>query len=134
MSSRTAFGRPSFRALAGLDVGLRVRIRRTQSQGAIFSGAQNLSVQALTSELAEMVAGLVVYSYALRGQLEQVTHALQKNVQSRSWSYARRAALDLAGLLAQAQKPGAGCGMGSRAVRGANCALRVAELCAREAR
>jgi len=134
MSSRTATGRQFFRVLSGLDVGLRVRIRRTQSQGAIFSGAENLSVEALTSELAEMVSGLVVYSYGLRGQLEQVTTALQLNVQSRSWSYARRAALDLAGLLAQAQKPGAGCGLASRAVRGAHCASRIAELCEREAR
>jgi hypothetical protein len=132
MSSRTAFGRPFFRALTGLDVGLRVRIRRTQPQGAIFAGAQNLSVEALTSELAEMVSGLVVYSYAMRGLLEQVTYALQLNVQTRSWSYARRAALDLAGLLAQAQKQH--CGAGSRAVRGANCALRIAELCEKEAR
>jgi hypothetical protein len=127
MSSRTASGRPFFRALPGLDVGLRVRIRRTQSQGAIFAGAENLSVQALTSELAEMVSGLVVYRYALRGQLEQVTFALLANVQSRSWSFARRAALDLAGLLAQPQKQY--CGAGSRAVRGAHCALRIAELC-----
>ena len=132
MSSRTAFGRPFFRPLSGLDVGLRVRIGRTQSQGAIFAGAENLSVQALTSELAEMVSGLVVYSYALRGQLEQVTFALQANVQSRSWSYARRAALDLAGLLAQAQKQHSG--VRSRAARGANCALRIAELCEKEAR
>jgi hypothetical protein len=132
MSSRTASGRSFFRALTGLDVGLRVRVRRTHSQWAIFCGAENLSVQALTSELAEMVSGLVVYSYALRGQLEQITTALQLNVQSRSWSYARRAALDLAGLLAQAQEQR--CGSGSRAARGANCALRIAELCAREAR
>jgi hypothetical protein len=73
-----------------------------------------------------------VYSYALRGQLEQVTCALQMNVQSRSWSYARRAALDLAGVLALAQKRRQV--LDSRAVGGANCALRIAELCAREAR
>ena len=132
MSSRTASGSQFFRVLSGLDIGLRVRVRRSQSQGAIFAGAENLSVEALTSELAEMVSGLVVYSYALRGQLEQVTFALQANVQSRSWSYARRAALDLAGVLALAQKRQQV--SGSRAVRGANCALRIAELCEREVR
>jgi hypothetical protein len=51
-------------------------------------------------------------------------------VQSRSWSYARRAALDLAGVLALAQKQRQV--SGSRAVHGANCALRIAELCERE--
>jgi hypothetical protein len=125
-------GRPFFRVLTGLNFGLRVRVRRQQLQGAIFSGSENLSAQTLTSELAEMVSGLVVYNYGLRGQLEQVTFALQANVQSRSWSYARRAALDLAGALALAQKRGQVAG--SRAVRGANCALRIAELCEREAR
>jgi hypothetical protein len=132
MSSRIANGRQLFRTLTGLDIGLRVRVRRQSSQGALFLGGENLSVQALTSELAERVSGLVVYSYALRGQLEQVTFALQVNVQSRSWSYARRAALDLAGVLALAQKQRQV--WGSRAVRGANCALRTAELCEQEAR
>jgi hypothetical protein len=51
-------GRSFFRVLSGLDFGLRVRVRRQQSQGTIFCGAENLSVQALTSELTEMVSDL----------------------------------------------------------------------------
>lgn len=120
------------RALAGLDFGLRVRVSSCREQRTLFSGAENVSVQALTSELAEMVSSLRAYSYALRGQLEEVTSALQMNVQCGSWRYARRAALDLASLLAQAHKRRLV--KDSLAVRGAKCALRIAELCAREVR
>ena len=131
--SHHPFGSRQFlRALTGLDFGLRVRVDVRPSQRTIFSGAENLSVQALTSELAEMVSSLRVYSYAVRGRLEEVTSALQLNIYSGSWRYARRAALDLSGLLAVAAKrrladPGL-------CARGANCAIRIAELCAREAR
>jgi hypothetical protein len=131
--SHHPFGSRQFlRALTGLDFGLRVRVDVRPSQRTIFSGAENLSVQALTSELAEMVSSLRVYSYAVRGRLEEVTAALQLNIHSGSWRYARRAALDLSGLLAVAAKrrladPGL-------CARGANCAIRIAELCAREAR
>ena len=89
-------------------------------------------MQSLTAELAAMISSLRVYSYAVRGQLEQLTSVLQLNVESGSWRYARRAALDLSGLLAQAGKRGsANRGL---CVRGANAALRIAELCAREVR
>ena len=132
MSHHTFGGRHGLRALTGLDFGLRVRVETRVSQRTIFSGAENLSAQDLTSELAEMVSSLRVYSYALRGQLEQVTSALQINVQCGSWAYARRAALDLAGLLAQAKKRRLA--DGQRCLRGANCALRIAELCGREVR
>ena len=124
--------RQALRALTGLDFGLRVRVDVRPCQRTIFSGAENLSVQALTSELAEMVSSLRVHSYALRGQLEEVTSALQLNVESGSWRYARCAALDLSGLLALAAKRR----LADRGLcaRGANCALRIAELCAREVR
>jgi hypothetical protein len=120
------------RALTGLDFGLRVRIDTQPAQRTIFSGALNLSVQVLTSELAQLIASLRVYSYALRAELEEVTGALQLNVESGSWRYARRAALDLAGLLGQAQRRRLA--RGPLAARGANAALRVAELCGREGR
>ncbi len=133
MSQHTFDARSALRTLTGLDIGLRVRVDVHPSrQRAIFCGAENLSVQSLTSELAEMVSSLRVYSYAVRGQLEQVTYALQRNVECGSWSYARRCALDLAGLLALAQKRRLVAG--SLGVRGANCAMRIAELCAKEAR
>ena len=133
MSPHTFDGRSAIRALTGLDIGLRVRVSVEPSpQRAIFSGAENLSLEALASELAEMISSLRVYSYGLRARLEEVTCALQRNVASGSWRYARRAALDLSGILALAHKRGQVAG--SLAVRGANGALRLAELCAREAR
>jgi hypothetical protein len=132
MSHHTFGGRHLLRAVTGLDFGLRVRVDVRQSQRTIFSGAENLSVQALTGELAEMVSSVRVYSYALRGQLEDVTSALQLNVRSGSWPYAQRCALDLSGLLSQAAKRR----LADRGlcVRGANCALRIADLCVREVR
>jgi len=132
MSHHPFGARWGLRALAGLDFGLRVHVDVRPLQRAIFAGAEDLSVQALTSELAEMISSLRVHSYALRGQLEQITSALQLNVECGSWPYARRAALDLAGLLAQAHTRRLV--KSSLAVHGADCALRIAELCAREVR
>jgi hypothetical protein len=119
-------------ALASLDFGLRVRIETRVDQQSIFSGASNISAQELTAELAELVSALRVRSFALRGHLEHVTSALQLNVSCGFWPLARRAALDLAGLLAQAGKrhladP-------ELCVRGANGARRIAELIDREVR
>ena len=114
-------------ALTGLDFGLRVRVDVRPAQRTIFSGAEKLTVQALTAELAEMAAGLRVYSYPVRGQLEQVVSALQINVASGSWSFARRAALDLATVLTVARNRKLV--DASRARRGANAALRIADLC-----
>jgi hypothetical protein len=123
---------PSAGALASLDFGLRVRVETHVSQRSIFSGASNLSAQELTAEVAELVFELRVRSFALRGHLEQVTSALQVNVSCGFWPLARRAALDLAGLLALAGKrhladP-------ELCVRGANGARRIADLVDREVR
>ena len=124
--------RPSFAALSALDFGLRVRVEASSSQQTIFSGAENLSAQELTSELAVLVSRVRVRSFALRGQLEHVTSALMINVRCGFWPLARRAALDLAGLLGQARRR---CWAHPElAVRAANAALRIAELCAKEAR
>jgi hypothetical protein len=78
------------------------------------------------------VSSLRVYSYALRGELEDVTSALQINVQRGEWRYAARAAHDLADLLARAQRRGLAAG--SLAGRCAHRALSIAELCEREVR
>jgi hypothetical protein len=117
---------PSFAALSALDFGLRVRIETNADQRSIFHGSESLSVQELTSELSEMLSGLRVRSFALRAQIEQVTSALMVNVDCGFWPLARRAALDLGGLLASAGKrrfadP-------ELCVRGANCAFRIADL------
>jgi len=131
MSHHPYGARHVLRALTGLDFGLHVRIHRS-GQRTIFTGADALSVEQLTAELAETISSLRVYSYPLRSNLERVTTALQHNVESGSWRFARRAALDLSGVLAQAGKQGAA----SRGlcVRGANAALRIADLCGREVR
>jgi hypothetical protein len=132
MSSQPFGARHPLSTLTGLDLGLRVRVQFRTAQRAIFSGAENLSLQALTSELAKMVSTLRVRSYALRGQLEEVTCALQANVECGSWPYARRAALDLSGLLSL-------CGRkrladGERCRRGEQAALHVADLIQAEVR
>ena len=123
---------PSPSALSALDFGLRVRIEARPAQRSIFSGIATLPVQALTSELAEMAAELRVHSFALRHELEHVTSALQRNVESGFWGLGRRAALDLSGTLLLARRrrladP-------ELCTRGASAALRVAELCAAEGR
>jgi hypothetical protein len=124
--------RPSRASLGALDFGLQVRIETHPAQRTIFSSAQELPVQDLTSELAEMVSELRVRSFALRGQLEHVTSALQVNVDCGFWPLARRAALDLAGLLGSARKrhladP-------ELCIRGTHAARHVADLCSQEVR
>jgi hypothetical protein len=119
--------RPSFASLSALDFGLRVRIEAKPRQRTIFSGADNLSAQELTSELVRLVSRLRVRSFALRAQLEHVTSALMVNARCGFWPLARRAALDLAGLLTQARKRGLA--DAELAVRASNAALCIAELC-----
>jgi hypothetical protein len=98
---------------------------------SIFTGAERLSVQELTSELAELISSLRVRRFSLRHELEQVTSALVTNVECGFWPLARRAALDHSGTLSLARRRVAEaelCG------RGAHAAERVAELCAAEVR
>jgi hypothetical protein len=132
MSYQPFGARPVFSHLTGLDFGLRVRVRFSPQQRTILSVSDNLTVQSLVSELVEIVSGLTVYSYSVRARLEQLTYALQANAQFGAWSYLRRAALDLAALLANAKKRG--WLRGSLALTGAQCALRLADLCGREVR
>ncbi len=93
--------RPSatLRVLTGLDLGLRVRVDVQSPQRKMFCGAANVAAQRLISDLADEIGGLRVYSYSMRGQLEDATSALLLNAECGSWRYARRAALDLSGLL-----------------------------------
>jgi hypothetical protein len=121
--------KPSFGAL---DFGLRVRLETEADQRPIFAGSDSLSIQQLTSELSDMLSGLRIRSFALRGQIEHVTSALMVNVDCGFWPLARRAALDPGGLLAS---------VGKRrfadpelCIHGANCALRIADLISREVR
>lgn len=120
--------RRSFASLQALDFGLRVHVETHPDQQSIFSGAENLSVRELTSELSEMVSSLRVRSFALRADLEQVTSALMVNVRCGFSPLAARAAKDLAGLLDYARKRRFA--DAELCFRGANCAHRIAELCA----
>jgi hypothetical protein len=122
--------RASQGALAALDFGLQVRFETQPAQRTIFSGAQELPVQDLTSDLAEMVSELRVRSFALRHELEHLTSALQVNLDCGFWPLARRAAFDLAGLLASARKrhladP-------ELCLRAADAARHIADLCSQE--
>ena len=124
--------RPSPAALQALDFGLQVRVEARSSQRCIFEGAQSLSVQDLVSELSEMVSRLRVRSFALRAELEQVTSALMVNVDCGFSPLARRAALDLGGLLDHARKRHLADAELCR--RGAGCAFHIADLLGKEVR
>ena len=119
-------------AAVALDFGLRVRVDGDASQRTLFSGAENLSLRELSSELALMLSGLRVRSFTLRHQLEQVTDALLVNVRCGFWLQARRAAVDLGDLLALARKRRLA--DAELSFRGSSCAFRIAELCAKEVR
>ena len=116
-------------ALTGLDFGLRVRIDVRPAQPTLFRSARSVAVESAALGLAKEVG---VYSYAVRGQLEEVLAALQVNVASGSWSFARRAALDLGSILSVARNRRQIAG--SQSFRASATALRVADLCDVEAR
>jgi hypothetical protein len=127
---RTGTSPSSFGILA-LDFGLRVRVEAHPDQRTIFSSAEELPVRELTSELSELVSALRVRSFSLRHELEQVTSALVVNVECAFWPLARHAAFDLSGLLSLARKRRLA--DAELCCRGANGALRIAELCAQKA-
>ncbi len=131
---QTARPRPhvSPAAAVALDFGLRIRVESSSVQRTLFSGAESLSLRELTTELALMVSELRVRSFSFRAELEQVTSALLANVRCGFWPLARRAALDLSGLLSLSRKRRLA--DAELCLRGANCALRIAELCAKEVR
>jgi hypothetical protein len=117
------------RVLTGLDFGLRVRVHTRVAQRTLFSGEDNACAQELTTELARLIGSLRVYRYELRAELEDIISAVQINVQAGEWSFARRAAFDLADVLARAQRRRLIAG--TRASRCAELALRLADLCHR---
>ena len=124
--------RASLGALAALDFGLQVRIEARPAQRTIFSSDEELPIQELTSELAELVSTLRVHSFGLRGELERVTSALMVNVESGFWPLARLAALDLSSLLTQARRRHLA--DAELSLRAAHAALHIADLSAQEVR
>jgi len=115
-------------ALAVLDFGLPVRARLPQP--TLFSGAEDLSLQELTSELALLVSELRVRSFALRHELEQLTSALLVNIRCGFWPLARRAAIDLGDSLVFAGKRRLA--DAELCLRSGTYAFRIAELVAGE--
>jgi hypothetical protein len=122
--------RRSVATAAQLDAGLAVRTAPS-AQRTIFTGADDLSLQALSSELSEMLGSLRVRSFRLRAELEEITIALQHNVECGFWLWSRRAARDLAGLLghlANTRQSDV-----ELCIRGLNAAVRISDLCLQEA-
>ena len=119
--------RRSSAALAALDFGLPVRAERPQP--TLFSGAEDLSLRELTSELSFMVSDLRVRSFTLRHDLEQVTTALLVNVGCGFWPLARRAAVDLGDALAFARQRRLA--DTELCLRGSPCAFRIADSASR---
>jgi hypothetical protein len=132
MSQPPFDARSTLRGLTGLDFGLRVRVVLRHPQRPIFSAPEDLPVHRSIRDLAKLVSGLRVYSYAVRGELEQLTLALQMNAECGSWRYARRAALDLADLLHHAKRRRLA--NPDRCAGAAELAFRIAEQCQAEAR
>ena len=104
----------------------------TLDQRTLFSGAENLSLQELCSELGLMISELRVRSFAVRYELEQVTDALLVNVRCGFWPLAQRAALDLGDLLAHARRRRLA--DAELCIRGSRCAFHIADLVSREVR
>jgi hypothetical protein len=119
-------------AAVALDFGLRVRVDGHVDQRTLVSGAENLSLQELCSELSLMISELRVRSFAVRYELEQLTSALLVNVRCGFWPLARRAAVDLGDLLAHARRRRLA--DAELCVRGSRCAFHIAQLCAQEVR
>jgi hypothetical protein len=119
-------------AAVALDFGLRVRVDGHVDQRTLFSGAENLSLEELCSELGLMISELRVRSFAVRYELEQVTDALLVNVRCGFWPLAQRAALDLGDLLSHARR--GRLADAELCVRGSRCAFQIADLASREAR
>jgi hypothetical protein len=76
-------------AAVALDFGLRVRVDGHALQRTFFSGAENLSLQELCSELGLMISELRIRSFALRHALERLTDTLLVNVRCGFWLQAR---------------------------------------------
>jgi len=115
---------PSSRSFA---FGLRVRVAIDTTQRYLFGDDGPSVLTSLAEELCIQVARIVVCDFKIHSQLDRTVPAILRNVRIGIWSCARRAALDAASALA--------CGAKRRvmqsdlAIKAANLALRIAELC-----
>jgi len=107
--------------------GLRVRVAVDTTQRILFGDDGPSLPTRLAEELCVMVARIVVSDFRIHSQLDRTVPAVLRNVRLGFWSCARRAALDAASALA--------CGAKRRviqsdlAIKAANLALRIAEIC-----
>jgi hypothetical protein len=108
--------------------GLRVRVAIDTAQGCLFGHGDGPSVLTrLAEELCIQVARIVVCDFKIHSQLDRTIPAVLRNVRLSFWSCARRAALDAASALTAGAKRRVM--QSDLAIKAANLALRIAELC-----
>jgi hypothetical protein len=108
--------------------GLRVRVAIHTTQGYLFGADHRSSaLTRLAEELCIQVARIVVCDFRIHSQLDRTIPAVLRNVRLSFWSCARRAALDAASALASGAKRRVM--QSDLAIKAANLALRIAELC-----
>ena len=118
---------PSSRRPVPESFGLRVRVAVSTTQQFLFGGDGPSVLTRMAERLCVDVARIVVRDFRIHSQLERTIPAVLRNVRLSFWSCAKRAALDAASALASGAKrrvlqP-------DMAIRAANLALRIAELC-----
>ena len=107
--------------------GLRVRVALNTPQQCLFGGGGPTILTRMAESLCIDVARIVVRDFRIHSQLERTIPAILRNVRLSFWSCARRAALDAAAALASGAKRRVL--QSDMAIRAANLALRIAELC-----
>ena len=107
--------------------GLRVRVSVETTQRCLFGTDGPSIVTRLAEELCVQVARIVVCDFRIHSQLDRTVPAVLRNVRIGVWSCARRAALDAASALAAGAKRRVM--QSDLAIRAANLALRIAEIC-----
>ena len=124
---RNAGPDPLSQSSVSQSFGLRVRVALNTTQQCLFGGHGPSILTRMAEALCIDVARIVVRDFRIHSQLERTIPAILRNVRLSFWSCARRAALDAAAALA--------CGARRRvlqsdlAIKAANLALRIAELC-----
>jgi len=110
-----------------VSFGLRVRVAVNTTQRCLFGGDGPSLPTRLAEELCVVVARIVVSDFRIHSQLDRTVPAVLRNVRLGFWSCARRAALDAAAALASGAKRRVV--QSDLAIKAANLALRIAELC-----
>jgi hypothetical protein len=107
--------------------GLRVRVAIDTTQRYLFGDDGPSLLTRLAEELCIQMARIVVMDFRIHSQLDRTVPAVLRNVRLGFWSCARPAALDAASALAAGAKRRVV--QSDLAIKAANLALRIAELC-----